>query len=131
MTVTKEILFQQVLFCYNGDLIYILPFHVGLHSKWLRVTKSYLSEQEFICNHHITSSLLKNAVFWDVVPCRSSVNRRFGGTYRLHLQSAAICSGLFLARGLFYPEVGGDTFLGNVDSHKIYMAPHPRIRHSS
>jgi hypothetical protein len=28
---------------------------------------------------------LKNAVFWDVAPCRY-FNRRFGGTYRLHLQ---------------------------------------------
>jgi hypothetical protein len=23
---------------------------------------------------------VKNAVFWDVAPCRSCVNRRFGGT---------------------------------------------------
>jgi hypothetical protein len=29
---------------------------------------------------------VKNAVFWDVAPCRSCVNRLFGGTYRLHLQ---------------------------------------------
>jgi hypothetical protein len=29
---------------------------------------------------------LKNAVFWDVALCRSRVNRRFGGTHRLHLQ---------------------------------------------
>jgi hypothetical protein len=29
---------------------------------------------------------MKKAVFWDVAPCRSGVNRRFGGTYRLHLQ---------------------------------------------
>jgi hypothetical protein len=28
----------------------------------------------------------KKAVFWDVTPCRCGVNRRFGGTYRLHLQ---------------------------------------------
>jgi hypothetical protein len=33
-----------------------------------------------------TKSLLKNAVFWDVAMCRYFVNRRFGGTYRLHLQ---------------------------------------------
>jgi hypothetical protein len=31
-----------------------------------------------------------NAVFWDVAPCRSCVNRRFGGTYRLHLQGRKI-----------------------------------------
>jgi hypothetical protein len=29
---------------------------------------------------------LNNAVDWDVTPCRSCVNRRLGGTYRLHLQ---------------------------------------------
>jgi hypothetical protein len=29
---------------------------------------------------------MKNAVFWDVAPCTSCVNRCFGGTYRLHLQ---------------------------------------------
>jgi Ca2+/Na+ antiporter len=28
---------------------------------------------------------MKKAVFWDVAPCRYCVNRRFGGTYRLHL----------------------------------------------
>jgi hypothetical protein len=32
----------------------------------------------------------KNAVFWDVAPCRSRVNRRFGGTNRLHLQRRKI-----------------------------------------
>jgi hypothetical protein len=55
---------------------------------------------------------MKNAVFWDVAPCRACVNRSFGVTYRLHLQD-------------------GDTFLRNVSSHKIYTAPHPRRRHSS
>jgi hypothetical protein len=33
---------------------------------------------------------MKNAVFWDVAPCRSCVNRRFRGTYRLHLQGGKI-----------------------------------------
>jgi hypothetical protein len=48
-----------------------------------------------------------------------------------NLQSAAICSCWFLARGFFYPENGGHTFLRNIGSYKIYMAPHPRRRHSS
>jgi hypothetical protein len=30
--------------------------------------------------------ILKNAVFLDVTPGRSWVNRRFGGTYRLHIR---------------------------------------------
>jgi hypothetical protein len=33
---------------------------------------------------------MKNVVFWDVAPCRYCVNRCFGGTYRLHLQSIKI-----------------------------------------
>jgi hypothetical protein len=33
---------------------------------------------------------MKNAVFWDVALCRSCVNRRFGGTRRLHLQGRRI-----------------------------------------
>jgi hypothetical protein len=33
-----------------------------------------------------TLHFLKKAVFWDVAPCRNCVSRRFGGTYRLHLQ---------------------------------------------
>jgi hypothetical protein len=48
-----------------------------------------------------------------------------------NLQSATTCSHWFLALGFFYPEDGGDTFLRNVGSHKIYMALHPRRWHSS
>jgi hypothetical protein len=31
---------------------------------------------------------MKKSVFWYVAPCRYCVNRRFGGTYRLHLQGS-------------------------------------------
>jgi hypothetical protein len=62
---------------------------------------------------------IKNTVFWDVVPCRYFVNRRFGGTYRLHLQgrsnpraciltvtqSTAICPRWFIARRLLLPRI--------------------------
>jgi hypothetical protein len=34
--------------------------------------------------------MLKNAVYLDVAPCRSCVNRRFGGTYSLHLHGRKI-----------------------------------------
>jgi hypothetical protein len=62
-----------------------------------------------------TAVTMKNAVFWDVVPCSSCVNRR----------------SWFHARRLFYHEDGGDTFLRNVGSHNNYTTPHPRKRHSS
>jgi hypothetical protein len=38
-----------------------------------------------------TAVSMKNAVFWDVAPCRSCVNRCFGGMYRLHLQDRKTC----------------------------------------
>jgi hypothetical protein len=34
----------------------------------------------------LTEVTMKNAVFWDVAPCGSCMNRRFGVTYRLHHQ---------------------------------------------
>jgi hypothetical protein len=37
-----------------------------------------------------TPVTMKNAYFRDVAPCRSCVNRRFGGTHRLHLQGRKI-----------------------------------------
>jgi hypothetical protein len=33
-----------------------------------------------------TAVTMKNAVSWDVAPCRFNVNRRFARTCRLHLQ---------------------------------------------
>jgi hypothetical protein len=53
------------------------------------------------------------------------------GCFRLVAEPAATCWCWFLARGFFYPEDGGYTFLRNLGLHKIYTAPHPRRRHSS
>jgi hypothetical protein len=67
-----------------------------------------------------------------VALCRSCVNRRFGGTYRLHLQSRKISErGTSMNRWLQseQSEDGGDIFLRNVGS--IYTASHPRRQHSS
>jgi hypothetical protein len=44
----------------------------------------------FVRSEVFTVVTMKNAVFWDVAPCRSCVNRRFRGTYPLHLQSRKI-----------------------------------------
>jgi hypothetical protein len=49
-------------------------------------------------------------------------------------QTESVCSHLLklVPRSrIIYPEDRGDTFLWNVGSHKIYMAPHTRRRHSS
>jgi hypothetical protein len=90
-----------------------------------------------------TAVTMKNGVFWDMAQCIYCVYRRFGWTYcipscsytagcfRLVAQSVATCSRWFLAREFFYPVDGGDKFLRNVSSHKIYTAQHPRRLHSS
>jgi hypothetical protein len=48
--------------------------------------KNYPNKVEYVRFEVFTAVTMKKAVFWDVAPCRSSVNRRFGGTYLLHLQ---------------------------------------------
>jgi hypothetical protein len=89
--------------------------------------------------------IMKNAIFWDVAPCGSCVNRPFGGRYRLHFQGRKIRgrgTNVWLQtvkrrfggryrlhlQGRKICERGTDVI---VDSHKIYMAPHPGRWHSS
>jgi hypothetical protein len=50
----------------------------------------YLHETDNFVSYTKTN-LLKTAILWDITPCSPlSVNRRFGGTYRLHLQGLNI-----------------------------------------
>jgi hypothetical protein len=59
----------------------------------------------------LTTVVMKSSIFWDITLCSPlNVNRRFGGTYRLHLQgrriSRAAChsiSRLFIARLILRP----------------------------
>jgi hypothetical protein len=60
-----------------------------------QVTFSKRNVSLSLCSPHMPcrkkpTLFLKNVVFWDVALCRSCVNRRFGGTYRLHLQGRKI-----------------------------------------
>jgi hypothetical protein len=50
-------------------------------------------------------------IFWEMTPCGSYKNRRFGGSYRLHLQGER--------------DVG-DTILLNVGSYKSHTVSFPR-----
>jgi hypothetical protein len=62
---------------------------------------------------------MKSTVFWDITQCSPlKVNRRFGGTCRLHLQDARInvamlstCFQAGILLHLFDPEEGGDILL--------------------
>jgi hypothetical protein len=58
-----------------------------------------------------TAVTMKNAFFWDVAPCRFCVNRRFGGSYCLHLQGRRIS------------EWGINVF----HSHRNTLAPRSRV----
>jgi hypothetical protein len=47
----------------------------------------YLYTTPFLLRFEVfTAVTMKSAVVWDVTPCGSCKNRRFGGTYRLHHQ---------------------------------------------
>jgi hypothetical protein len=75
----------------------------------------------------LTAVVMKSTLFWDITPCSPvHVNRRFGETYRLHIQGRRISrarnqrksrrffhAGILL-RLFFDPEDGGDIFLRNV-----------------
>jgi hypothetical protein len=56
--------------------------------------------------------LLIVAIFWNIAPYSSYVNRRFGGTYHLHFQGrkSATCYTLDSCSAIFDPEDGDDTF---------------------
>jgi hypothetical protein len=90
--------------------------------------------------------IMKSKIFWDITLCSPlKVNRRFGGTYRLHLQGRniswarnqeallATCFHVGFLLGLFFdPEDGGDVFLRNVSWLSTdYTALHPRRLYSS
>jgi hypothetical protein len=60
-------------------------------SQSIKCTKSFKTTSKIVWFEVFTAVTMKNVVFRDVAPCRSYVNRRFGGTYHLHLQGRKIC----------------------------------------
>jgi hypothetical protein len=79
----------------------ILNFDIKRHSDssfdvsgWRRLPISSLKKHSIlqhylqvnVRNMQLYNIILTNTVYWDVEPCRSCVNRRIGGTYRLHIQ---------------------------------------------
>jgi hypothetical protein len=61
-----------------------------LRKKAKEITGLFKGAQTITFKIKNNTEPMKNAVFWDVAPYRYFVNRRFGGTYRLHLQDRKI-----------------------------------------
>jgi hypothetical protein len=55
--------------------------------QWRALVRTIMNYVRF---EDFTVVTMKNAVFWDVAPCSSCVNRRFGGMFRLDLQGRII-----------------------------------------
>jgi hypothetical protein len=102
--------------CYRivlSNLIYIIFRHLQVLDYWDSVEKkspsqcrhslfsliflwllslcalvSYFKRDKYYVGFEVlTAVVMKNTIFWDMTLCSPlSVNRRFGGTYRLHLQ---------------------------------------------
>jgi hypothetical protein len=95
----------------------------------------------------LTKAVMKISIFWNITPCSpSKVNRRFGGTYRLHLSGpknkprnkptwSYLAACFTLVSCLVYPSTlkdGGDMFLRNVGwLWTDYTSLYPRRRNSS
>jgi hypothetical protein len=72
-----------------------LPQNVGIvpplsHDRFHPNPLNLLFNNHLVRFEVFTAVTMKNAIFWDVAPCRCCVSRRFGGTYCLHLQSSKI-----------------------------------------
>jgi hypothetical protein len=111
----------------------VLLLHVSIKSTWIPFSHPEVRGLIF------RSTKFLKCIFWDITPCSSlKVNRRFGGTYILHLQARRIIqarnqqpatyfhTGVLLS-SFFDPENGGDMLHRNVGWHSTdYTALYPR-----
>jgi hypothetical protein len=70
-----------------------------------------------------TALTMKNAVFWDVAPYSSCVNRCFGGTYHLHLQGG--CRRYVPPKRQFTQALHGATSQKNLFFILVIVVPAP------
>jgi hypothetical protein len=76
-------------------------FRQGLHSRINSLYNYKLTFRKYNSTNGNSKpiSVMKNTIFWDITPCSPlSVNRRFGWTYRLHLQGQRNAACHLLAR---------------------------------
>jgi hypothetical protein len=61
-------------------------FLCGIEQIFNCYSNKIQTRNDYVRFEVFTAVTRKNAVFWNVAPCRYCINRRFGGTYGLHLQ---------------------------------------------
>jgi uncharacterized protein YqgC (DUF456 family) len=71
------------------------PFIPRVHILVYFVLIIYMLVQN-LCNlvrFEVSTAVTIMIIFWEMTPCGSYKNRRFGGSYRLHLQGARVRAG--------------------------------------
>jgi hypothetical protein len=90
---------QPILRYYKWDASHWLRNTDLNHSAYTSTTRSDIKKMSAFCRQSAiiksiwfsTYQRFKCTIFWDITPCSPlKVNRRFGGTYRLHLQGRKI-----------------------------------------
>jgi hypothetical protein len=68
------------IFTVKKDYYSTLKMEALFHQNVSKIPLDYVGSEV------LTAVVMKSTIFWDITPCSPlSVNRRFGGTYRLHL----------------------------------------------
>jgi hypothetical protein len=73
--------------CREGNAFFFFRVRISHVLRFISICNLFTG---FVRFEVFTAVTMKNAVLWDVAPCRYCVNRRFRGTYRLHLQGRKI-----------------------------------------
>jgi hypothetical protein len=104
---SKFIMCSMLMF--NILLWYLPDCWMGVHTMYGRVTGIYRISVYIQYKQAVRHPLLFRVVFWDIVPCKMIVDRRFRGTYCLHHQGSLM-----------------STHLWNVGRQSFYTAVYPR-----
>jgi hypothetical protein len=63
----------------------------GVRIEWACLGIAVVNKNCIVGIEILTAVVMKSTIFWDITPCSPlEVNRRFGGTYRFHLQGRRI-----------------------------------------
>jgi hypothetical protein len=72
-----------------------------ISSVWTGTEKTLGKYVRFEVSTAVTMMII---IFWEMTPCGSYKNRRFGGSYRLHLQGEGVRAGTERSSKLLYRQ---------------------------